>query len=256
MKKIIPYLLLVLTIISLILIIVKDKKKVIPKLITLDSLHSYLYNANQQISITIYTNDSKAPLDDLRTYKSLKVVSSDQSKSISLNLNTVTYSHNEYFMSEYFYCYQLNFNMPNLTNDFYIEEASLEMILENNNKYLLSIGSFSLTYLSDYSELDWNSLDSKKNNQDDYSLAQVLIELKNDININNIYIGSNNQVNYQLNKNILIINLPNNNLIINNIPIIIQTTDNQYYVIYNYQYVIEYDLLNLSKPLVNIYDFS
>lgn len=256
MKKYLPYLLILVTLVLLILVISNNSKKVLPKIITLNTLHTYFYHSDEQISIVIYTNDSSAPLDDIRAYQSIKVSSSDSSKSMTLNLVEVSYSHSEYFMQETYYSYNLVFSIPNLTSNYEISEAYLELTLLNNAKYSLKIGEFSILYFNEYEELDWVSLDSKKDNPSNYYLSEIVVELKSKLNIKKVTVDYNNELSFYLNQNVLTISLNNKSLINYNVPIIIEDTSGNYYIIYNHHYVKEYDLLNLAKELVNIYDFS
>ncbi|WP_162140265.1 hypothetical protein [Haploplasma axanthum] len=243
--------------ILLIVLIVTNKKSIDKKFITVDTLYSFLYNENQKIEIEIYINDDEFPLLEKNIYNDFKLHDEKYKKNLSLELVDVTYSHSEMLNNEYFHKYIFKFKMPNLTSDYSIEEAILDISFMNNNKISLKIGDLSLMYIESESEIKWISIDSKKNDPSDLQISQIRIELEQIItNIDTISIYPESNLKYSYIGNTLIIDLLKYDLVCNYIPIIIKTKDKQIYTISNHRFLIEYNILENAGKRLNIYDFN
>ena len=149
----------------------------------------------------------------------------------------------------------LRYEIPNLNNNFYIDEAYLDLTLSNNTSYTFKIGSFNIIYLTNGTELNWQTIDSKKDNTTDLSISKIIVETESDIGeILEVYIESE-PLNYSYINNTLIISLDNSDLYTNNIPVVITTSDKTYYL-NNHQYVKDYDLIEKANNNFNIYELN
>lgn len=256
MKKIIPYLLIPLLLTLLILLIIDNKEEINPKVITIDTNHSYLYNkSNTTIDISLYINDIENPIIALDAIASSVIRDANNKKLINLDIKEVLYSHNEVYLKENYYMFILRYEIPNLNNNFYIDEAYLDLTLSNNTSYTFKIGSFNIIYLNSGLELNWLTIDSKKDNTNDLSINKIVIETESSIGeILEVYIESE-PLNYSYINNTLIISLDNSDLYTNNIPVVITTSDKTYYL-NNHQYVKDYDLIEKAKNSFNIYELN
>lgn len=257
MKKYFPYLTIIsLMIILLLILIFTNSKPVDRKIITIDSLNSFLYEDNQKIEIPIFINDEKFKIDDLNLYQSIKVTNQNESIVLPLELIEVTKAHVEELANDIYYKYYLKFKMPNLTNNFYIEQAFLKIELINNKTYQLSIGKFVLNYLSNPKPLKWISIDSSKEYYNDYQISKIFIELEQSLlEIDKVFIAFNEELDFSINKDILEIDLRYQNLVQTYFPLWLEIGNTIYYL-NNYHYSIEYNLLEYCQRILHIYDFN
>src|SRR5690554_3505968 len=104
MKKIIPYLLIPLLLTLLLLLIIDNKEEINPKVITIDTNHSYLYNkSNTTIDISLYINDIENPIIAVDAIASSVIRDANNKKLINLEIKEVLYSHNEVYLKENYY---------------------------------------------------------------------------------------------------------------------------------------------------------
>lgn len=255
-KYIIHIVIIILFIVAFILLLLNNKKKIIPKIITVNSVNSFLYNEEQMIELSLFINDVDFPMGDINTFKSFKVSNHDDSKSLKLDLKEITYSHNELLFNDNYYKYYLKFIFPNLENNFYIEEAYLSISLLNNEKFTFKIGEFNLIYVNDSTDMKWNYLEGIIDENIQYNLNSIRLDIELDKEeIKRIYTKPNEELEYKSNENMIIIYLNDKFKVNSYIPLIIETTTNTY-VFNNFHYITEYDLLEKSRNILNIYEFN
>ncbi|HHX79401.1 MAG TPA: hypothetical protein GX695_06630 [Acholeplasmataceae bacterium] len=255
MKKIFPFLLLSLIISAMFILIFNTKEKVTPKIITVDTLHSYLYKNNQLIEIPIYVSAMQEVFSEISAYENIYIFNSDD-KKLFLDLKEITTGHSELYLGDNYQKIILKFEMPNLSEDFIIENAYMNISLINDHELALKIGELSLTYLNNTSDLDWLTLDSKRNidNNEKVQMDYIIIELNEEVSsIEMIKIANNNALEYEIIENTIIITIPNYNLVINYIPLWIAFNDGSIQTFNNHHYIIEYSLLEKAGRLLNIY---
>lgn len=257
MKKYIPYVIIIfLSSLLLVVLAVNSAKKKDIKIITINSLNTYLYTKNQKIEIPLFINDEKFPIDNINSYNSVKVTDYSEDKIMQLELVEVTKSHEESLYNESFIKYYLKFKMPNLDNNFKIDNAYLKLDFINGLKLELNVGEFHLIYLPNMNELPWSNIDSSKLKYNDFKISKIIIDLEYDIGeIKSIKIDNNDYLQFELLNNKLIIDITNYNLVVTYLPLVIDTYDISYYLPNNH-YAIEYNLLEIAERLVNIYVFD
>lgn len=255
MKRIIPYILIPVLIILLIILLIDNKKAINPKAITINTNHNYLYNGSRSlIEVNIYINDTNSPIINADAVDNSLIRDLNHNKVLNLELVNITHSHNEIYLSENYIMYTFKFKIPNLNNNFEIDDAYIDLSLTNQETYTFKIGSINLTYLTNAKELNWKTIDSKKNNTNDISISSLVIETEDEIS-NILSVSLNNkEYNYSYINNILIINI-NSPYYIANIPVIIETTDETYYL-NNHYYVTDYNLIERASSLLNIYELN
>lgn len=257
MKKIYPFIVIPVFIILITIIVIDRRKDINTKVITINTNYTNLYDNDSKIELSFYINNNKHPLINKESYEDIYIKDLFDTKTLSLNLLDITYSHSEVYLKETYYSYNLLFDSINLTNNFNIDESYLSLNLINGDNYLFKMGKFSLMYLDDATELPWSNLDSVKNNDTDISISNVEIDLYEQIDsIENIYINEFDSLTYNYFNNKISIELNNiNKYYTNNLPIIIKTT-NQTYYINNHKYFIDLNLIEKSKDILNIYEVN
>lgn len=254
MKKAFPYIIIILSLFALFVLIFTNEEKKSTKIITIDTLHSYLYNNEQLIEIPIYTTNDKI-IKELDAYEQTYLYNNNNKKLI-IDLVDITFSHHEKFIDESYSKYILKFRMPNLTENFSIENAYLKIIFINNDEYSFKIGNIYLNYIDNNAFNGWQSIDSKRNNDSLNSVQMDVIEIEFEEipnNIKKIQIEPNNTLKYAFNNNKLSITVPNYNMLINNVPLWIELASGEYITFNNHYYIIDYDTLEKAGKLLNLY---
>lgn len=253
MRKIIPYFLIIITLVLMIVLLL-DKKDTENIALTINTNYTYLYtNEEDLIKIKIYYNNDKNYLTNINYIQAVKIKSKDN--FMYLDLVKINYLDIEYYQNKTYYLYEYHFKMPNLTDNLFFINSELEFILHNNDTYNLYIGNLNLLYLDNYSYLNWQSLEGKKDNDNDLYLSKIIVKIEENIAINKIYSFKYNELDFEIKNDLLTINLNLKDQHFNNIPIIIESNNN-YYIIPNYQYTIEYNVLEKAGRLLNVKYFS
>ena len=257
MKKYLPLALIPILLAMLVIIIIDNKKEIESKVLTINTNNSYLYSRDSTIDINIYLNNDKHVLTNIDSYDSVYIRNSDSSKVLGLNLIEILYSHNEEFLKENYNSYFLKFDLPNLTNNFYIEDAILDIILINNETYSFEIGLFSIYYVQNGYELDWLNIDSKKDSTSDLSINKIIIETKDELkDIEEVLINEFESLNFSyVNKTLIVTLNSNDNLFINNLPVVIETSSKTFYL-NNHTYTKEFNLIQRAANILNIYEIN
>lgn len=254
MKKVLPYLIVILSLFALFILIFTNKEKNSTKIITIDTLHSYLYTQDQLIEIPIYSSNDQL-IKEIDAYEQTYLYNNNNKKLI-IDLVDITFSHQETFLGDSYSKYIFKFLMPNLTEEFSIKNAYLKIVFINNDEYSFKIGDLYLNYYESSAFNQWQSIDSKRNQESLKSVQMDVIEIdfeKIPNNIKKIQIEPNTTLKYDVVNNKLLINIPNYNLLINNIPLWIELTSGEYITFNNHYYIIDYDTLEKAGKLLNYY---
>src|SRR5690554_2708415 len=257
MKKFIPFLIIPLLIGLLILLIIDNKEKVISKIMTVSTNYHYLYEDNQTIDVGFYTNNLELPINELALYDNFKLKSENSNTIVNLDLKEVNYSHDEVYLQEVYRNYIFKFVMPNLENDLKIEDAYLNFKLADEGEFELFLGSFKLIVKDDYKALNWHLAEGSKSDTNNHSISSLKIGIPSSLATNDftIDIGLDSNVEYEINEQLLIINIPKLAYFTNNLFVLI-STDSYTYYLSNTFYTKEYSLLSKASGIINIYEFS
>lgn len=254
MSKKISFIIIPILIILLVILMI-DNKKINRKVITVDTVYSFLYSKNQQIEIPIYINDVNYPIDDVNSYQSIKIYSNDSEDQMSLEILEVTYSHSENYLNEIYNKYILKFKMPNLNENISIINTNLNITFIDNTKLDLKIGDIYLNYVDEENSLNWEAIDVKKNSTNDLNISNIIINLSQNYNIKSVGYNYLNELEFEIKNEVLTINIKDSKYFLNSLPLIIKT-DNESITLENHYFVIEYDLLSKAKGIINIYEFN
>jgi hypothetical protein len=256
MKHLISYFTILLLAIFMVVIIRHQEPKVSLKLITVSKYYAYLYTTEQKISIPIYINSGNHPLSDQDSYQHTYLSNEEESKKLEVSLFALEKFGTETYLNDEYHIYHLIFTMPYLAHDYYIEDCYLNITLANDQGINVYIGKMSLLYLeSDSSLFDWQSLSGiKKENSFLSRLSEIHVNFFESIEtIESIQLGMDLEVTFKEEQNKLIIYIPFESYLLDNVPIIITFSNTEKQGIMNFKYIVDYHILKESGPLIHTY---
>lgn len=252
----------VLIIAAIVAIIVTNKPKVSDKLITISTEYNYVYTEQKRLNFKIYSNKLKHKIHFDENISYVYLENTEQTNRFELELIEITYSHEEKYLGDTYYAYNYSFVMPRLESNLLIEDANLSLTLANGVNYLLPIGTFRFLYYPDVgieNSLKITGLYGYKQEGSDYSrLAKILIEHENDksFSLNSISIDGEHDLDYLLREHEIEVVIPYQKLALNHAPIILTITkegSTKVQVIDNFQFFNDYNILETSGDLINVY---
>jgi hypothetical protein len=256
MKNIIFYLFVVLLSATLVVIFINHVPKRIRKIIFVETTYSYLAKENLEMDVFFYVNMKNDPLTDKNAYDYLYVSNLDDTKRIEVSIKGISSSHYETYLGEDYLKCRLTLVMPYLFGQFEIKDLYLSVYLENRDYYQFKLGSL---FISDFentsNHLDWSGLNGIKR-------EQVLLSRLGEIHIDyqhlhhpilSLTIGTDDQVSFSLMQNKLMIQITHKQALLYNVPIIITFVDGTVQLIDNFPYIIDYQVIKESGPLLNVY---
>lgn len=256
MKHFITYFSIVLLAILMVIVIRNNEPKISPKMITVSKYYSYLYHSDQKIVIPIYLNVNNHPLSDESSYQFVYISNEDETKKLELDFYDVEKMGMETYLNEQYQIYHLIFSMPYLATDYYIEDCYLSLTLANEQVVKVYIGKMSLLYLDgDTNLLDWTSLSGiKKENSFLSRLTEIHINYTSLLaDIEKVEIGVNLDVSFKIENDLLVILIPEESYLLDNVPIIITFSNTEKQGILNFRYIVDYHILKESGPLIHTY---
>lgn len=257
MKKILPYIMVIILLSGLGVFIFKSREKTPIKIITISTLHSYMYDFDQLIEIPIYVSDNVSALNKKDAYDSFAVY--NDNNLLAINLVEISSGHAETYLTDVYTKLVLKFEIPNLSENYYILDAYLNITMTDGTELDLKIGDFYLNFINHSYDLNWQAIDSKKDLENDTRLQMdyIVINLEEVIKpIYSIKIDSLNDLDYEIINNELLITIPNLKLLINYIPLWLTYDDGTNSVFNNHHFIIEYSALEKAGNLLNIYVLS
>jgi hypothetical protein len=102
--------------------------------------HIYSYDGINKTKFNFFVNDLEHPIVDIDMYSKIEVFNDKQ--MIDLSPYEVTFSHSESLNKEIYHSFVLETIIPNMNQDFIIEEAFISITLKNNFKVTCEIGVF------------------------------------------------------------------------------------------------------------------
>jgi len=256
MKPWISTLFLIITALFIALIIVNQEEKLSGKLLTVRTQHVYIFNEDDLIEFMIFINIKNHPLTHEHSYAQTYITDDRQHKKLELDLRKIDTGHKESYLKETYQAYYLKFKMPYLIGNFEIEDAYLSITLQNDDHYMLSLGSFVLLFVEQQSEpLFWSALNGvKKENQFLSRLSQIHIAFETLSSvIEEIHLGPFIESSFEIKDEKLIIYIKEDSFLLYQLPIIIDYRDGQRQVILNFKYFQDYQILKESGMLINHY---
>ncbi|MFH0767854.1 MAG: hypothetical protein ABH890_01105 [Bacillota bacterium] len=208
------------------------------------------------MEIALYTNDIEHPIAYFPSYASIELCNQAETKKLLMPLEKLSYGFEENYLNETYYQIILYLKLPDLDQDFLIEDLWINIFLVNDDHYTFSLGAFSLmAEKSNTSALEWNALDGKKNAQSYLSrLGTIEIEYQSlNKTVETILIGIEYAIDYVIEADKIVLTIPLENMLLDNVPIIIRFTDGTKQTISNFRYMIDYQILKESGMLIETY---
>jgi len=259
MKHILYYVLVVFISATLVLIMILNEKKIPEKIITVASNYSYIYETEKEFIIPIYINSEKNLLSFKDSYQIVYLTNELETKKIEIDLIKIVKDQKELYLNESFTKYHLYFYLPFLGEDFYIDDLYIHIGLQNDQFYKFYLGTFSLFSLDlKNDQINWTSLSGlKKENSFLSRLSEIHIEYDQLLaNIIDIKVDHITNVTFQILENKIIIKLEEKPYLLNFVPIVIFYDNLDIDVIFEFNYVKDYQILKESGQLIYIYAFD
>jgi hypothetical protein len=256
MKQIIFYVFTALIAFFMAYMILNNEEKQSPKLLTIDTTYSYLYDENQKMEIPFFINHKHHPLNDINSYELLYLSDEEESKRVEVELLDIRRAHFETYLGETYQHMILSIKLPFMSGPFEIKDAFIHIYLVNQDTYQFQIGDFYLNHVvSNHEFLHWHSLyGAKKENQFISRLSEIHIPYESlEKPIKSISIGTDDLLSFSIDPTLLKITIMNKDRLLYNVPLVITFDDDSIQTIHNFRYLIDYQLLLESGPLVNIY---
>ncbi|MGI6782288.1 MAG: hypothetical protein ACOX56_05645 [Acholeplasmataceae bacterium] len=248
---------------AIIAVIVTNKPKVSPKLLTVKTEYNYVYTDTKRVTIKIYSNKSKHKTHFIDNINYAFLVNEDESNRFELELLEINYSHSEKYIGDEFYCYNYHFKMPRLETNMLIDNAYLEIQLVDGTNYLLEIGKFQFLYYPNVGEehvIKILGLYGYKQEGSEFPrLNKIIIETSDLANttVESISIDGTNDLIYHINQNEIHIEIPFSRVSLFQAPLILTLTKDgttSIQVIDNFLYFNDYHTLEIGSDLCHIYE--
>ncbi|MBE0700940.1 MAG: hypothetical protein IH571_04570, partial [Acholeplasmataceae bacterium] len=192
-------------------------------------------------------------------YERMFIANEDESKKLELNLQSIQVGQMESYLNESFQKMTWIVDMPFLENDYKLEDGFIHLELINLESYVFFIGDMHLIYPKDASnDLNWIGLHgTKKENSFLSRLDAIFVEMDAiAVEIEAVLIGIEHAVTFEISGETLVLRIPYENALLFNVPIIIRyqhqgNVKTQY--IENFKYVVDYQILKESGPIIYAY---
>jgi hypothetical protein len=237
-------------------IILNNEPKQSAKLLSISTTYSYLYDEDQTIEVPLFINHKKHPLNHIDSYQSLYLSDENEQKRLEVSLKEIKKAHFESYLGEVYQLIILVLDLPYMDNVFEISECYLHLNLVNQETYQIMIGDFHMTYQeSNTDALLWDSLYGIKAENTFLSrIFEIHIPYQTlHKDILSVSVGTSDILSFRLEDSILKIQILHRSMLLYDVPVIITYTDQSIQTIQNFRYIIDYQLLKESGPLVHIY---
>ncbi len=237
MKKVISWI-VILGITGVLIFFIFRPKKEEKEFLVLTESQYILYDEDEKLVVTYFTNDLKFKLVNSSTGGFL----SNDDESIKFIIEDISLKeiHSEVYKNKKYFGYEIHISLPNLNDSYYLEKAYLKLVT-NSNTYNLFIGEVFVKYANDLSNFKSLGLEGIK--RETGKLYQILVNLENTDNIEDIYIGDYLCDYFIYDDKLLVIEVPLEiKYLFFKTYVQINLSDNTIYLPY-FKYIIEYELL-------------
>jgi hypothetical protein len=256
MKNIVFYVFVLLLSATLVYIIIENKPKRISKIIFVETTYSYLAQENLEMDVSFYVNMKNNPLVSKDSYDYLYLSNHADSKRLEVTIKEMTSSHYESYLGEDYLKYTMTLFMPYLFGDFEIEDLFISVYLMNLEQHIFKLGSLFIKDVSSSSNhLNWTGLNGIK---EEHIYLSRLGEIHMDylhlgMPIESISMGTDDQVTFSILEDVLVIDIVYQPTLLYDVPLIITFIDDTVQTIQNFPYIIDYQIIKESGPLLHVY---
>lgn len=246
---------------SLMLYIVFNNKPIqTAKALSVFKDYSYTYDTEQALKIDLYLNKVDQPLMYKESYDSVYIKSNDDLTLINVTLQSITKTIEDEYLGEIYFLYEFKVYLPKLDNDLSIDNALLVIDLINGKHYEFSIGRVSLFYKKYHLiEGNWTNIRAIKDDKNNLSRAkyvEIILEDNNIIDLDYVKINAFTELIYNINDNVLMIEIPFEQYLLNQFSLIVSINQNETFIIGNHVFIIDYKILTYASSLINVYETS
>ncbi len=256
MKHIVFIFSLVVVILMMTVIIINHQEKAPKRFLSVQKYYSYLYEKDLEMKVSLYINDINHPLAHAQSYEAIELSNSDESKKLEMQLTKITYGYEEIYLNEIYQQMTLYMPLPDLGEDFMIQDLMMHVILINGDAYKISLGTLSLLSIDSMIEaLNWTSLEGHKNDSFFISrLGTIYIEYVDlNLDIQSIKIGIDYFIDFKIEPTMITLEIPNEDILLDDVPIIVYYDDGSIQTIANFRYMFDYEILKESGMLISTY---
>lgn len=200
--------------------------------------HYILYEPTQKIKVKFFTINR----DLIQAYDIFGGFIENEDASIKFIADTIEVHkvHNEYYLDELYYGYELHLKLPEITDSYYLESFYLKLYIQDK-VYSFFAGSLYVEYpIDNENYIEWYGLEGIKD--DGPQLFQILVDLKHVDIIDSIQIGPN-MVDFFMGINNLVIQVEPNSFVFTSTFVRINTHLGVTYLP-NFTYFMNYELLS------------
>lgn len=245
--------------IAIICILVTNRKKIEPKYLSLKTDYVDIFkNEDKKLDIMIYSNKPKASFLFKENISRAIIYSKDDNSLRTLKLVDIKKDiKTRKLDKETYYAFIFNFIVPKSSPALKMNDTILKLSLHNSEEYKFEIGNINIIDKSEFKNPDNINVAEYNATKDEESCRidkiKINFESLKDININEVSLGNDQELTYEVKENNLTVNIPHSNLILNKTPVFVKYTykEKEYeYMIDTFTYFKPYDELNESENLI------
>ncbi len=258
MKQVLIYIGIFILAVAGVVIISYNKEPVADKAITISTYYSVM-DPFQGMDVPIYMTNEKHVMSEPEAYQSIYLMNADESKKLNVSLKQITMDGESVYLGDTYTKMMFELDLPSLNEDYYIEDCFLDMTLQNGNRYVFEIGTFSYMYIEDSIEnMHWTSLEA--NRQEDvlitriYTIRVEFDELSQ--GIDQIKVGLNQVSRFEQADNFIDIHIEYEAQLLYGCPIVIHYINHQKQVIGYINYLRDTRTLQSAGPLNHVYELN
>lgn len=255
MKTVMFYVLSFILAVILVWIVLKNREIPNGLLLSLDTYYSLIEN-EEIMEVPIFVNQMKHPITHKNSYLSLSLTNQNKSKILDVSLIDIFFVEEAHYLNQTFFKFILIIDLPYLGYDYFISDLFLEISLNNLDVYHIEIGRLSIYYPENQVDyLEWSALSGLKNDHHVISrLKTIFVDYETlTMEIEKIEIGIQLDADFEVNKNQIVITIPDDFYFLNQVPIIITFINQDVQIIDMFHYFNEYQILSKNGILVNTY---
>ncbi|MBU1093646.1 MAG: hypothetical protein KKH01_04205 [Firmicutes bacterium] len=256
MKHVVFIFSLVVIVFMMALLIINHQEKVPMRLLSVQKYYSYLYEEGIEMKVSLYVNDIDHPIAYALSYDKIELMNADESKKLEMSLDKITLGYEESYLNETYHEMTIHMFLPDLGENYVIEDLFMHMVLLDGQDYLISLGTLSLMSISsDTNALDWTALEGHKAPDLFISrLGIINIEYLNlEQPIEQIRIGIDYSISFETQSEKIILTIPDEDMLLDDVPIVIYFSDGAIQTIANFKYMFDYEILKESGLLITTY---